>query len=132
MNNIKNLVPTTIIALGLVAMGIFIYLGYQSQPSGGEVAVEGAVSKDQAKKIALDFINNTMLQGQASASITDVTEERGVYKLDLLVSENPFSSYITKDGKLFFIEGILIEEFDPNSWMMPQGEVVDPTQEILP
>ena len=130
--NLKKFLPAVIIAIGLVIMGIFIYLGYQSRSDIDSTGTMGnVISKEEAKEIALNFVNNQMLQGQVLANITDVEEERGVYKLKLVVSGNPFDSYMTKDGKIFFTEGILIDEFDPNFLMQPQAPV-DPMQDLPP
>lgn len=129
-NDLKKFLPAVIIAIGLIIMGIFIYLGYQSRPAT-DLAMEEIISKEEAKDIALNFINNQMLQGQVLANIVGVEEEKGLYKLDLVVSGNSFNAYITKDGKLFFTEGILIDEFDPNFLMQPQAPV-DPMQDLPP
>ena len=130
--NLKKFLPAVIIAIGLVIMGIFIYLGYQSRSDIDSTGTMGnVISKEEAKEIALNFVNNQMLQGQVLANIVGVEEEKGLYKLDLVVSGNSFNAYITKDGKLFFTEGILIDEFDPNFLMQPQAPV-DPMQDLPP
>jgi len=131
MDKTKSLLPAIIISIGIVILGFFIYLGYQSQEQSQTGTEMGAaLSKDEAKEVAMDFINNMMLQGQSLATFVSIVEERGMYKVDILVAGNPFSSYITKDGKVFFPEGIVIDEFSPDQWMIPQGTEID--QDLLP
>lgn len=104
-NTIKNnIFPITVIAVSLVISGIVLFSG----PSQGR----GSISKDEALKIADDFINKKMLQGQVSASVSDISEESGLYKINLSVQGSPFSSYMTKDGRFFFPEGLDIENFE--------------------
>ena len=130
MNNNKKLLSIVLIFLVILILGFFVYLGSKSETGliESDKTTGVILSKEEIKDVAMDFINNSMLQGQPLASVVDVTEERGIYKLSLLVSGSPFDSYITKDGKLFFVEGILIDEFNPNSFMNPQG--VSPSQEL--
>ncbi|MDD2913040.1 MAG: hypothetical protein PHH17_00470 [Candidatus Pacebacteria bacterium] len=104
-NTIKNnIFPITVIAVSLVISGIVLFSG----PSQGR----GFISQDEALKIADDFINKKMLQGQVSASVSDISEESGLYKINLSVQGSPFSSYMTKDGRFFFPEGLDIENFE--------------------
>ena len=65
-------------------------------------------SNDAAVDEAVSFINENMLMGLATAEVQDVTEEYGLYKVDLLITsasldvEEEYTSYITLDGKLLF------------------------------
>ncbi len=70
---------------------------------GSETAV---ISPDEAKAIAEDFVNNTLLQGKDSAEISDATNDLGLYKFDIKIGEGEqlqeISAYLTLDGKKFF------------------------------
>ena len=54
---------------------------------------------------ALDFINKNMLQGQ-TAVLGEVKTVSGIYEFKLKISEQEYTSYVTKDGKYLFTSGI--------------------------
>lgn len=88
MNNNKKLLSVVLIFLVILILGFLIYLGSKSETVliESNKTTDVTLSKEEIKDIAMDFINNSMLQGQPLANVVDVTEERGVYKLSLLVS----------------------------------------------
>jgi hypothetical protein len=49
------------------------------------------------------------LEEGLTASLINVGEENGVYKIHLKIGERKYDSYVTKNGKLLFIEGIDLE-----------------------
>jgi hypothetical protein len=58
---------------------------------------------DEAKAKAEDFINKNLLQSGTTATIKEVTEENGLYKMAIEVSGGQkIDSYMTKDGSKFF------------------------------
>ena len=58
---------------------------------------------DEAKTKALDFINNNLVQPGKTVTIKDITEENGLYKMTVNLSNNQeVVSYMTKDGAKFF------------------------------
>jgi len=111
----KNLIPIAVIIAGVVVAGALIYLNQGGCPSTTlvEDKVEEGLSPQQAAEKALNFINQNQemfgLQG-VTASFVNAVEENGVYKFRLKIGENEFESYVTKDGKLLFVEGIDLEE----------------------
>ncbi|MGB9726531.1 MAG: DsbA family protein [Minisyncoccia bacterium] len=56
---------------------------------------------------ALDFINKNLLQN-ATATAGEITEESGVYKFELSIGTEKYISYLTKDGKILFPQGIAL------------------------
>jgi len=102
----KNLIPVAIFVAGLLVAGALVYV---NQGKGVEKVSEG-LSPQQAAEKAIDYINQNMLQQGTTASLVNVTEENGVYKFRLKIGENEYDSYVTKDGKLLFTEGINLEQ----------------------
>lgn len=97
----KNII---IIVLAIISVGSLVF----AVSSNGNSA---NISPDEAKSKAVKFINEVLLQSGAEASIGDVIEENGVYKMALnLPDGTALMSYITKDGKILFPEGLNIEE----------------------
>ena len=70
------------------------------------------VDENEAKTIAEDFINTYLMEPGAKASILDITEEYGLYKLNIDIVNGTVESYLTKDGKLFFPQALNIEEIN--------------------
>ncbi len=103
----NNKIPITIIAVGLIISGIIVYIAPQQQQFAGRT-----VSSEEAGEIATDFINETLLQGQDTVSLTGISEEAGLYKTDFDYQGQNISSYVSKDGKWFFDEGWDIENFE--------------------
>jgi protein-disulfide isomerase len=82
----------------LVLLVLSVYSTGFSLPS----ATDDAVVED-----AVSYINAELLQGLATAELVSVTEENGLYKLDLNIVytnglEEEFSSYLSKDGTMLF------------------------------
>lgn len=103
----KNILSVAIVVAGLAIAGTIIYLNPQPQQKDDAIDV---ITIEEAETRALNFINNVMLQGQVVASLEGVSEEYGLYRVDIVFEGQPFSSYMTKDGKLFFPEALDIDE----------------------
>ncbi len=97
--------PIIVIILGLLFSGAIIL----SNP--GQRGVR-TLSSEEAKKTTEEFINRELLQGQAKASLSEVSEESGLYKIPVSIQGQTFLSYISKDGKIFFTEGFDVENFE--------------------
>jgi len=106
VENRKNLIPIAIIIAGLLIAGAFVYV---NQGKVSEKAPEG-LSPQQAAEKAINYINQNLLQGGATASLINVIEENGIYKFRLKIGQNEYDSYVTKNGKLLFIQGIDLEK----------------------
>lgn len=61
----------------------------------------GGLSEVEAKNKALTHIN-ALLQGQAVAEIPTISEDRDLYKLEIVINGQKMESYMTKDGSLLF------------------------------
>lgn len=58
---------------------------------------------EKAKTVAASYIRDVLLQGQdIPLEITGISEESGLYKLDLDIQGNQIATYMTKDLKVFF------------------------------
>jgi hypothetical protein len=102
----KALIPVSIIVAGLLIAGALVYI---NQGKVSEKVSQG-LSPQQAAEKAINYINENLLQKGTTASLVNVTEEDGVYKFRLKIGSNEFDSYVTKDGKLLFTEGINLAE----------------------
>lgn len=101
---IKNLIPISIIIAGLLIAGAFIYTN-----QGKEITSEEGLSSQEIAEKAINYINQNILQEGTTASLLNVGEENGVYKIHLKIGEEEYDSYATKDGELLFPEGYNLE-----------------------
>lgn len=102
----KNYIPVAIviiIAIALVA-GSAIYMGKLGP--GGKVS-----QKDIGAKV-LDYVNKSILQGRATATLVgdpEFVSAYNLYKVKFSIQGQEIESYLTADGKMFFPEGINID-----------------------
>lgn len=111
----------TIIVLATVSLGLLAYILYGN--IGGNT-----VSPETAKTKAESFINDYLLQDGIDIVLGDITEESNLYKMPITFPDGvSVDAYITKDGELFFPEGInideAIEQIQNTAIPEPQGEL---------
>ena len=93
-----------IVVLAIISVGSLGYIASNSMKSD-------IINSGEAKEVAENFINGNLLQGGATASIGEVIEENGMYKIALTLPDGvKLDSYLSKDGQLFFPEGMNIEK----------------------
>lgn len=103
MKNLTNiLVPIVVILVGLAAAGGLYYFTKERVP--------GTISLEEASEKAVNYINNNFMQGGVTASLIEASKESGVYSLKLKVENEEYITYVTKDGKILFLQGIEMPE----------------------
>jgi len=108
MNN-KIFVSVAIVIFGILIAGAIIYTNNFKSPGSNEGEV---LSVDQAGQKLIDFINNNILQGQASASLVETAEENGVYKVKFNVEGEELEWRITKNGNVVFPQIIDLKQYE--------------------
>jgi len=93
----------------------FVFLGGENMFSK-----EKGLSAINASELVLKYIKDNFTQGTVDVEIAGASEESGVYKIDLSIEGDVFSSYISKDGKLFFPEGLIVAESIGNTQQYEQ------------
>jgi len=101
----KNLIPPAIIVAGFLIAGAIIYVNQQKE---GEVSI--TLSSQQIGEKVIKYIDENILQGQATSSLKEIVEENGLYKIIIKIGDQEFPSYVSPDGKLLFPEVINLEE----------------------
>ncbi len=107
--NNKNLIPIAIIIAGILIAGVLFYVNQTKLPK----EKVGVLSPEAAAEKAINYINQNFLQPGTTASSVKVEEQNGVYKFRLKIGEKEYDSYVTKDGKLLFVEAIDLEKVVP-------------------
>ncbi|MDI3496426.1 MAG: hypothetical protein PWQ35_447 [Patescibacteria group bacterium] len=72
------------------------------------------LSATEIKTQAEEFINTYLMAPDSKATIKEVTDEYGLYKLKVDIVSDIIESYMTKDGKLFFPQAFDVEEMQNN------------------
>jgi len=96
--------PWTISTLILLVI-LAIFLAYP-QITGRVVSSDGNLpAAKPANEVAantIDYINKYILAGQSTATLTNVSEEDGLYNLQFTIAGRAYNSYVTRDGSLLF------------------------------
>lgn len=97
-NKISILIPIAIIIAGLIIAGAIFYINKEK-------------AKERVAEKAINFINEWLLEEGVRASLVNIVEESGIYKIQFKIEGQEYTSYVTKDGKLLFPqEGINLDE----------------------
>jgi thiol-disulfide isomerase/thioredoxin len=106
----KNLIILVLLIVCGVLGGMLVYTQFGSKFIPGKFK-GNILSGQEAAELALNYINDKLLSGETKASLVgQVTEEKGLYKFQIKIGSNEFFSYVTKDGKILFPQGINLEE----------------------
>ncbi|MCK4782071.1 thioredoxin family protein [Candidatus Parcubacteria bacterium] len=109
MKNInKNLIPLVVIVVAL-AIGAVAYSNpslftkKQGSQQDNQQDNQNVLSTQEAGEQIIKYINENLLQGQATASLLETPiEENGVYKINFEVEGQKYNFYSTKDAKYLF------------------------------
>lgn len=106
----KKLVFVIISGIVLIILGLLVF---KLSPKKSVLSIEEAKSK------AENFINNNLMLPGTKATIKEISEEYGLYKLSIDLGSagvgELIDSYISQDGELFFPQSINIKEYEEGS-----------------
>lgn len=103
--NEKKIVFISITVAVLILLGLLLF---KTKPTP-------KLGMEEAREKAENFINDNLMAPGMSATISDISEEYGLYKIMVDVGEmSPIESYISQDGSLFFPQSFEIEKFSNN------------------
>lgn len=109
------MIATAVLAVALVAL----------LASGGITGSFLGGNPQSAASKAMAFINTNLLQGQAAATLINVTEKSGLYQVVFSLQDQIYTSYMTKDGSLLFPQAIELTQktSQPPAFDAPDAEV---------
>ena len=68
---------------------------------------KNSLSPEEARLKVENFVNTYLMQGGSKVSVSDVTEDYGLYKMKISIGEGQVvDSYVSRDGKLFFPQAL--------------------------
>ncbi len=91
------------ITIVLLLFSVFTQ-GFQFAEKGLTVSQELTLKDAEAK--ATSFVNDNLLRPPFFAQLVSSAEANGLYRVTLSVAGQTVDSYLTKDGKLFFPQGL--------------------------
>jgi len=103
--NSNKLIIISILIAGILIASAILYVN--KTKVGTPQA--GLLLPEQAAEIAMNYINENILGGETTASLIDVVEENGIYKIHFKIEEEEYNLYLTKDAKLLFPQVIDLE-----------------------
>jgi len=107
----KALATILVVIVVLVVLGALSSSYWRKDNSNNTANKPGkSLTSDAAKALSEEFINKFLLSGGGTAKVTEITTEYGLYKLKVDLTSNVVESYITKDGKLFFPQSLVVDE----------------------
>ena len=95
------------VALVLLVLSLFTQ-GFNFSEKNG-VDGNAALNLQQAEEKVLEFVNTQLLQPPFYAEVQSSEELDTLYRVTLAVAGQVVDSYMTKDGKLFFPQGLDLE-----------------------
>lgn len=110
----KFLTPLALILAGALIAGAVIYTNYskcQVPEPESQLEQEAVLASQEAGQKVIDFINNVVLKGEKTASLIEILEENGLYKVKFEVEDEQGSWRITKDGELIFPQAINMADY---------------------
>lgn len=109
----QKLILIAIIVVGVLIAGAVYYGQGQKSPEGTGEEEGEIISSEEAGEKVINFIDQNILRGRATASLIEVLEDNGLYKIKFSIEGQEIESYLTRDGKLFFPEAIDLSEAQP-------------------
>jgi lipopolysaccharide export system protein LptC len=98
--NFLRLTLPIILVIALIIIGLFSF----QKPKTKTLTVADATTRAET------FVNKYLMQSGTKATIKSITEEYGLYKLNIDIVSSVVTSYMTKDGKLFFPQAMDIDQ----------------------
>lgn len=105
----KNSIAVGVAILAILVTGVLIFANTSYGNALSFLKLKPQMSAQEVAQKSVDYLNNTVLQGQ-TATLGEVSEESEVVKFQVKIDTNTYDSYVTKDGKLFFPEAFRVGE----------------------
>ena len=105
------------IVLAVAILGILGYLGLKNNSQinlpnfslssiSKSVKGETILNPEEAKNKVVDYIVKNLVKEGTKVEMKNISEENGIYKLELNISDQEVVSYMTKDGEKFFVSAM--------------------------
>lgn len=120
------LIVAAIIVAGAFIVGAIVYINREGTGKHITVTVDETkifLSPQEAAEKAIKYINENLLSEGENASLIEVFEEFGFYKIHIKIGETEYNSYVTRDGRFLFPEVYNLEEKPKTAAEAQQTEI---------
>jgi len=97
-------------ALWQIISGVLLVVLVISILTNGFRFSSKSVSKDVVAQNTIKYINEVLLQGQATANFVSIEDKDGLYNLKFTINGRSYDTFVTKDGKTLFPQAIDLAE----------------------
>lgn len=101
----KVVLPIILVAI----LAVIGWLTFRNPSTAGELSIE------EARVQTEEFINTYLMTPGTTATIEEIEEIYGLYKIQVDISTDIVESFVTKDGKVFFPQAFYVEEMQAES-----------------
>jgi hypothetical protein len=103
----KNNIIITIAVLAIIITGVLILGGNTKL---GNILKFNTLSAEEVAQKSIDYLNNSILKGQATATMNGFSEQDGFVKIKIKLGNSEFDAYATKDGKYLFPQAFVMTD----------------------
>jgi len=107
----RNNILVGVAIIAIIVTGVLIYA---NSNHGFSLSGIFGISDNQIGKNVVKYINDNQLS-QSPASLVSVSEEYGLVKVKIKIGTSEYDSYATKNGKLFFPQGLDLTPKNPTT-----------------
>ena len=104
------------VSIASIVLCVFLVGVILTSSSFGSSDATGMMTADSAAQKAMDFIKENMVQPGTEVVVNDVSEENGLYKIKIEVTQagqsQEVESYMTKNGEIFFPQAVNITQVE--------------------
>lgn len=92
--------------IAVIAIAVVLVIVAVANFGDGNFSSAKKLSPEEAKNLAEDYINSELVSG-ATATVSEVTDyNKTLYKLTVMLEGDSIESFMSKDGKMFFPQGM--------------------------
>lgn len=88
-----------------IVLAVILIISIYTNAKPKSTIKENVLAKEDVSTKALDYINKYLLT-DTTATLKGVEEDSSLYVLKMTIQGREFNSYVTKDGKLLFPQGV--------------------------
>ena len=105
----KNQLLVGMAALAIVVAGVLVFNNSKASANSSLSFLKFGSRSNTVAQETVDYLNTSVLQQGQTATLVSSSEENGVIKFKINISGKEYDSYVTKNGKLLFPEGIAVD-----------------------
>jgi hypothetical protein len=98
------------VAIVLIALGGYKFKSFNLSSLTGIFSKNKILTPEEAKTKALDFIGKNLVQPGTKVEISSILPEGSLYKMELDVTGQKVTAYMTQDGKKFFPSALDVDK----------------------